>query len=183
LYGNGNWHDGQEEELGFGQDAEVPIGGTVDMEDDVYLEFDEEEETVMAPPEPTSWKLLARYYASFRPNITSMFTHFADDVWQLRTGIRYLERGKNYYMITLFSQGDYDFVLKGGRITRSNHYEVWWERAAELPELIAMAWDEAGTKDDLRGIRKGLDSVMGVLQTWSKKKFGNLLHELDKCRK
>ncbi|KAM0834414.1 hypothetical protein ACQ4PT_063618 [Festuca glaucescens] len=63
------------------------------------------------------------------------------------------------------------------------HYEVWWERAAELPELIASAWEEAGQKEDMGTVRKGLDNVMNVLQSWSKKKFGNLLKELDKCRK
>jgi hypothetical protein len=63
------------------------------------------------------------------------------------------------------------------------HYEVWWERAAELPELIASAWEETGQKRDLNSVRKGLDNVMNVLQAWSRKKFGNLLKELDKCRK
>jgi hypothetical protein len=51
---------------------------------------------------------------NFKPNTKSMFTQFAQEVWQLRTGIRYPERGKNYYMITLFSQGDFDFVMRGG---------------------------------------------------------------------
>jgi hypothetical protein len=63
------------------------------------------------------------------------------------------------------------------------HYEVWWEREAELPELIAQAWQEAGPKGDLRSVRDGLDKTMQVLQSWSRKKFGNLLAELDKCRK
>jgi hypothetical protein len=46
-----NWDDGQrmEEEPGFRQGSEVQIGGTVDMEDDVYLEFDEEEDLKEAP--------------------------------------------------------------------------------------------------------------------------------------
>jgi hypothetical protein len=63
------------------------------------------------------------------------------------------------------------------------HYEVWWEREAELPELIAQAWQEAGPKGDLSSVRAGLDKTMQVLQYWSRKKFGNLLTELDKCRK
>jgi hypothetical protein len=63
------------------------------------------------------------------------------------------------------------------------HYEGWWERDAEIPELIAKAWEEAGDKEDLGCIRKSLDGIMSVLQAWSKKKFGNLLHELEKCRK
>ncbi|KAM0847525.1 hypothetical protein ACQ4PT_054946 [Festuca glaucescens] len=42
---DGNWDDGQEtEEMGFQQGSASQIGGIVDMEDDVYLEFDEEEE-------------------------------------------------------------------------------------------------------------------------------------------
>ncbi|KAM0908155.1 hypothetical protein ACQ4PT_015643 [Festuca glaucescens] len=63
------------------------------------------------------------------------------------------------------------------------HYEVWWEQEAELPELIAQAWQEAGPKGDLSSVRAGLDKTMQVLQSWSRKKFGNLLAELDKCRK
>jgi hypothetical protein len=66
---------------------------------------------VTTPSEPKSWKLLARYMANFRPNANMMFTQFSKDVWRLCTGIRYSVRGKNYYMITLFSQGDYDFVM------------------------------------------------------------------------
>ncbi|KAK1610764.1 hypothetical protein QYE76_034437 [Lolium multiflorum] len=63
------------------------------------------------------------------------------------------------------------------------HYEVWWEREVELPELIAQAWQEAGPKGDLSSVRAGLDKTMQVLQSWSRKKLGNLLAELDKCRK
>jgi hypothetical protein len=41
-----NWDDSMEEEdmPGFQSGPEAQIGGVVDMEDDVYLEFDEEEE-------------------------------------------------------------------------------------------------------------------------------------------
>ncbi|KAK1699605.1 hypothetical protein QYE76_016302 [Lolium multiflorum] len=113
---DGNWDDGQrmEEEPGFRQGSEVRIGGTVDMEDDVYLEFDEEEDLKEAPEDPSTWKLLARYMANFKPNTRAMFNYFADEAWRLRTGIRYSEKGKNYYRITLFSKGDYDFVMRGG---------------------------------------------------------------------
>jgi hypothetical protein len=112
-----NWDDGSdgEESLGFQQGHESKVGGEVDMEDNVFLEFDEDEEPVQLPPQqPNTWRLIARYCANFKPNTTSMFTHFVEDVWRLWTGIRYTERGKNYYMITLFSQGDYDFVMRGG---------------------------------------------------------------------
>ncbi|KAM0834413.1 hypothetical protein ACQ4PT_063617 [Festuca glaucescens] len=113
---DGNWDDGHEGEegLGFRQGAESQIGGIVDMADDVYLEFNEEEEMETKKPDPNTWKLLARYKANFRPSAKAMFEHFADDVWRLRTGIRYSERGRNYYMITLYSKGDYDFVMRGG---------------------------------------------------------------------
>nr|XP_051202956.1 uncharacterized protein LOC127316565 [Lolium perenne] len=63
------------------------------------------------------------------------------------------------------------------------HYEIWWEREAELPALISAAWQEAGQKGDLGSVRRSLEEVMIVLQNWSKKKFGNVLKELDKCRK
>ncbi|KAM0909255.1 hypothetical protein ACQ4PT_014931 [Festuca glaucescens] len=102
------------EGLGFREVVEAQIGGIVDMEDDVYLEFDEEEEVKKDPDEPTTWQLMARYMANFKPNTKAMFNRFADEVWHLRTGIRYSEKGKNYYMITLFSKGDYDFVKRGG---------------------------------------------------------------------
>ncbi|KAM0872537.1 hypothetical protein ACQ4PT_038656 [Festuca glaucescens] len=111
----GNWDDGSVvEETGFRQGVEAQIGGIVDMEDDVYLEFEEEEEVKKDPEEATSWQLIARYMATFKPNSKAMFTRFAEEVWFLRTGIDYAEKGKNYYMITLYSKGDYDFVKRGG---------------------------------------------------------------------
>jgi hypothetical protein len=113
---DGNWDDDMEEEdmPGFQNGPEAQIGGVVDMEDDVYLEFEEEAEEPVKPNEKKTWKLLARYAANFKPNAHAMFKKFSEEVWQLRTGIRYSERGKNYYMVTLFSQGDYDFVMRGG---------------------------------------------------------------------
>jgi hypothetical protein len=115
LEEDGNWDDGRARDaMGLPQGPETHIGGIVDMEDDVFLEFDEEEEVEKVPSEPTSWKLLARYMANFKPNTKAMFTRFTEEVWRLRSGIRYSEKGKNYYMITLFSKGDYDFVKRGG---------------------------------------------------------------------
>ncbi|KAM0913790.1 hypothetical protein ACQ4PT_011932 [Festuca glaucescens] len=88
---DGNWDDGMEagEEPGLRQGSEKQIGGIVDMEDDIYLEFDEDEEEVAAPIAPTTWKLLARYMANFKPSAKSMFDYFADE-------------------------GDFDFVSRGG---------------------------------------------------------------------
>ncbi|KAK1621216.1 hypothetical protein QYE76_026733 [Lolium multiflorum] len=62
-------------------------------------------------------------------------------------------------------------------------YEIMWERKSDLAERVAMAWGEAGHKTDLADIMQGLDRVMSTLQAWSKKRFGNVLRELDKSRK
>jgi hypothetical protein len=76
--------------------------------------IDEEEEIKVEPAEPTTWKLLTRYMDNFKPNTNAMFKRFTDDVWHLRSGIKYLEKGKHYDMVTLFSKGDYDFMMRGG---------------------------------------------------------------------
>jgi hypothetical protein len=87
----------------------------MDTEDDVYLEFEDEDEPVKQEEEaPATWQLIARYMANFKPNTKAMFTRFTEEVWHLRSRIDYAEKGKNYYMITLHSKGDYDFVKKGG---------------------------------------------------------------------
>jgi hypothetical protein len=57
-----------------------------------------------------------------------------------------------------------------------------WERESELAERVANAWTKAGTKTDLGDIMRGLDDVMSTLQGWSKKKFGNVLKEVQKAR-
>jgi hypothetical protein len=62
-------------------------------------------------------------------------------------------------------------------------YEIFWEREAKITEKIANAWKEAGEKTDLCDIMSGLDQVMNDLQAWSKRKFGNVLRELEKARK
>jgi hypothetical protein len=59
----------------------------------------------------------------------------------------------------------------------------FWEREVELPERVAAARKDAGNKQYLRDIMHGLDEVMYMLHTWSKKKFGNILMELGKARK
>ncbi|KAM0855584.1 hypothetical protein ACQ4PT_049695 [Festuca glaucescens] len=112
---DGNWDDRRtaEEETGLRAGPETHIGGDVDMEDDVYLELDEEEVPEVAAPR-TVWKLLGRYMAQFKPSARDMFVYFDKEVWHLHTGIKYTELQKNYYMLTLFSQGDYEFVKRGG---------------------------------------------------------------------
>ncbi|KAM0888242.1 hypothetical protein ACQ4PT_028466 [Festuca glaucescens] len=112
---DGNWDDRRtaEEETGLHAGPETHIGGDIDMEDDVYLELDEEEVPEVAAPR-TVWKLLGRYMAQFKPSARDMFVYFDKEVWHLRIGIKYTELQKNYYMLTLFSQGDYEFVKRGG---------------------------------------------------------------------
>jgi hypothetical protein len=67
-----------------------------------------------------------------------MFTQMAEEVWQLRTCIRYSERGKNYHMITLFSRGDYDFVMRGGPWIFRRHALILkdFDSAASPSELV-----------------------------------------------
>jgi hypothetical protein len=40
-----------------------------------------------------------------------------------------------------------------------------------------------GSKQDLGDVMQGLDAIMDSLKDWSKRKFGNILHELNKSRK
>jgi hypothetical protein len=58
-----------------------------------------------------------------------------------------------------------------------------WERELVLSEVVANAWREAGNKSDLSDIMKGLDGVMTTLQSWCRKKFGNILRELGTARR
>jgi hypothetical protein len=52
---DGNWDEGDGmAEMGFNQGEASKIGGIVDMEDDVYLEFDEEEPMKKEPSEQTT---------------------------------------------------------------------------------------------------------------------------------
>jgi hypothetical protein len=46
------------------------------MEDDVFLEFDEEEDSAAPPKDPNTWVLIARYMANFKPNTYTMFKQF-----------------------------------------------------------------------------------------------------------
>jgi hypothetical protein len=75
---DGNWDDGKEldDEDGFRSGAELKVDGTVDMEDDVFLEFDEEEDSAAPPKDPNTWVLIARYMANFKPNTYTMFKQF-----------------------------------------------------------------------------------------------------------
>ncbi|KAK1614381.1 hypothetical protein QYE76_019898 [Lolium multiflorum] len=161
----GNWEDENPMDgMGFRKGTEAQIGGIVDMEDDVYLKFYEKEEINVEPAEPTKWKLLARYMASFKPNTNPMFKRFTYEVWHLRRGIRYSEKGINYYMVTP-PRGNYDFVMRGGPwiLNQNSLFVKDLDEAAQPSETILnlvpvwvriydMPW---GKQDDVWGRRYG----------------------------
>jgi hypothetical protein len=62
-------------------------------------------------------------------------------------------------------------------------YEILWEHESALSEVVANAWQESGQKQDLADIMSGLDNIMTSLMGWSKKKFGNIVRELEKARR
>jgi hypothetical protein len=66
---------------------------------------------------------------------------------------------------------------------KCRQYEIFWERDHALPEVIASAWQEAGTKTDLGEINAALEKVMGALHRWGGRKFGNVTRELAKLRR
>lgn len=57
-----------------------------------------------------------------------------------------------------------------------------WEHVAALEEVVADAWREGGTKHGLHDIKVSLDKLMGKLHGWSRKKFGNVVKEIEKSR-
>jgi hypothetical protein len=61
-------------------------------------------------------------------------------------------------------------------------YEIMWERESGLAERVENARTKVGTKTNLGDIMRGLDDVMSTLKGWSKKKFGNVLKEVQKAR-
>jgi hypothetical protein len=82
------------------------------MEDDDILELEPDGEE--PPPEVTQWwRLIGRCVSQKKPDIQDMSTHF-DDVWHLRTGVNFAPIGKNWFNDTLFSEGDFNFVARGG---------------------------------------------------------------------
>ncbi|KAM0905347.1 hypothetical protein ACQ4PT_017443 [Festuca glaucescens] len=86
---DGNWDEGDKMAgMGFNQGDASKIGAIVDMEDDVYLEFDEEEPVKEEPREQSTWQILARYMANFKPNTRAMFNRFIDEDenWGMKYG-------------------------------------------------------------------------------------------------
>ncbi|KAM0926168.1 hypothetical protein ACQ4PT_003739 [Festuca glaucescens] len=106
----GNWQSAAAEGL---DDLDGILEGEVDMEDDEVLELEEEDEEL--PPEiQQRWRLLGRYVSQRKPDIDDMTTHFNSKVWRLRMGVNFAPLGKNWFKITFYSEGDYDFVARGG---------------------------------------------------------------------
>ncbi|KAM0927972.1 hypothetical protein ACQ4PT_002186 [Festuca glaucescens] len=106
----GNWHAAKKDGL---RDLDGIVEGEVDMEDDDVLVLDEEEEEL--PPEiQQRWRLLGTYILQRKPDIDDMTTHFNAKVWRLRYGVNFAPIGKNWFKITLYSEGDFNFVSQGG---------------------------------------------------------------------
>jgi hypothetical protein len=82
------------------------------MEDDDVIELEPEEDEV-PPAVAQRWKLRGRYISVRKPDLDDMTVHF-NKVWHLRTGLNLAPLGKNWFTVTLFSEGDYNFVARGG---------------------------------------------------------------------
>ena len=65
---------------------------------------------------------------------------------------------------------------------RCRQYKVMWERDPSLPEVIMDTWRELGSLLHLGEVADGLKSMMKRLQDWSRKKFGNVIKEINKSR-
>ncbi|KAM0822179.1 hypothetical protein ACQ4PT_071665 [Festuca glaucescens] len=129
---NGNWHGEEKEGL---TDLDGLLEGEVDMEDDDVLVLEEEEEE--QPPEVQQrWRLMGRYISQRKPNIDDMTEHFNVKVWRLRTGVNFAPMGKNWFKITLYSQGDFNFMSQGGPwIYREERYcNVDWGKLGKYLE-------------------------------------------------
>ncbi|XP_073363586.1 uncharacterized protein [Aegilops tauschii subsp. strangulata] len=65
---------------------------------------------------------------------------------------------------------------------RCRQYEVMWERDPSLLVVIMDTWTELGSLLHLGEVADGLKSMMKRLQDWSRKKFGNVIKEINKSR-
>jgi hypothetical protein len=104
-----NWQGADEEGL---EGLEGFLEGEIDMEDDDPIELEPVEEEVQ-PAAVGRWQMMARYINLKKPDIDDMSTHFSD-VWRLRTGVNFALLGKNWFTVTFFSEGDFEFVARGG---------------------------------------------------------------------
>ncbi|KAM0872820.1 hypothetical protein ACQ4PT_038464 [Festuca glaucescens] len=80
------------------------------MEDDTFIE-EEPDEVPTAPPVP--WRLMIRYVGQIAPSAETLKIHFTK-VWMLRTGATFAPIKPKWFIITLNSEGDYNFVVNGG---------------------------------------------------------------------
>ncbi|KAK1643739.1 hypothetical protein QYE76_061544 [Lolium multiflorum] len=103
-----NWDPPARE--GLGADEEELLVGEVDMEDDAFIEEDPDE--VPTPP-PVPWRLMARYVGQISPSAETLEVHFTK-VWMLRRGATFAPIKPKWFIITLNSEGDYNFVVNGG---------------------------------------------------------------------
>ncbi|KAM0857600.1 hypothetical protein ACQ4PT_048371 [Festuca glaucescens] len=103
-----NWHPPAME--GLGGDEEDLLVGEVDMEDDAFVEEEPDEAPV---PPPVPWRLIARYVGQISPSAETLKTHFTK-VWMLRKGATFAPIKPKWFIITLNSEGDYNFVVNGG---------------------------------------------------------------------
>ncbi|KAM0855121.1 hypothetical protein ACQ4PT_049973 [Festuca glaucescens] len=95
---------------GLGADEAELLEGEVDMDDDAFVE--EEPDEVQAPP-PVPWRLMARYLGQSLPSAETLKEHVTK-VWRLRQGANFAPIKPKWFIITLFSEGDYNFVTEGG---------------------------------------------------------------------
>ncbi|XP_073362462.1 uncharacterized protein [Aegilops tauschii subsp. strangulata] len=110
---DGNW-DGPTSEGGLLEDVENQIDGEVDMDDVAFVSVDfKDEEEEDNESERETWKLMSLYRSQRRPSAKTLSKHF-DKIWQLRTGVEFQPIRNNFYTITLFSEGDFRFVARGG---------------------------------------------------------------------
>ncbi|XP_010236280.1 uncharacterized protein LOC100842450 [Brachypodium distachyon] len=106
--GASNWEATEKKEAYGG--PEDQIDGEVDMDDVAFIELEPEEED---PAAESQWKMLGRYYAQRIPNADQLFERM-NVVWQLRTGMTYVPLKDNFFIITFYSKGDFNFVSRGG---------------------------------------------------------------------
>ncbi|KAE8812846.1 hypothetical protein D1007_10175 [Hordeum vulgare] len=92
--------------------ADTQLGGEVAMDDVAFVavDFEEEDDEV---DEMERWKLLGLYRAQKCPSAKTLSNHF-EKIWQLRTGVEFQPMESNHFVIKLFSEGDFNFVGRGG---------------------------------------------------------------------
>ncbi|KAE8806028.1 hypothetical protein D1007_17813 [Hordeum vulgare] len=106
-----NW-DAPRVEEGLPSAGETQLGGEVVMDDVAFVvvDFDEDDEAV---EEAERWKLLGLYRAQKCPSAKTLSNHF-EKIWQLRTGVEFRPMERNHFVIKLFSEGDFNFMGRGG---------------------------------------------------------------------